>query len=345
MTISVVVPTRDRPKSLIDCITRLELQTDPPDEVLVIVHESDLATLRCLEEISCPLNLVLVRTTGGACRARNDGIAMASSDIIVLIEDDMLLSLKFIETIRSLFSAEPERVLTGYVFDRVDLSSPYFLKREDADFVFGAPRDEFKELILGRVFDGKPQTYPKRYILLRFGRRAAKMLFLMEGHSRGRILPSGFRSEMPVIADIHWMRRVSWVFGGSLAASRDLFLKFHFNEELEKNKYSLNDDLEWSSRVTPVVPTFVCSGLLSLHMREVSGIRIGDRERFRDLAITSSMIAKRDGNRPAYIWSMIGLAVASLLEISLSPLKGRAHLIGLREGIKIGLRILATEER
>ena len=339
MSISVVVPTRDRPKSLIDCITRLESQTDPPDEVLVIVHVSDLATIRCFEEISCSLNLVLVKTTGGACRARNDGIARASSDVVVLIEDDMLLSLDFVETIRRLFSAQPEMVVTGYVFDRVDLTSPYFLRREDADFVLSVPRDEFKELILGRVFDGKPRTYPRSFPFLRFGRRAAKTMFLMEGHSRGKILPSGFRSEMPAISDIHWMRRVYWVFGGSLAANRDLFLKYPFDEELEKNEYSFNNDLEWSSRVTPAVPTYICSDLLSLHMREVTGIRTGDRERFRDLAITSSMIAKRVGSRPAYVWSMIGLTVASLLEMGLSPSKGRAHLMGLREGIKIGLSI------
>lgn len=343
MRISVIVPTRNRARSLSKCIARLESQTNQPDEVIVVAHENDVETVRCFEDISCSMNLVLAVTSGGTCRARNDGIARASSDVVVLIEDDMLLSLEFVETIRRLFSTQPEMVVTGYVFDRVDLSSPYFLRREDADFVLSVPRDEFKELILGRVFDGEPLTYPRRFPILRFGRRAAKMMFLMEGHSRGRILPSGFRSEMPAISDICWMRRVSWVFGGSLAANRDLFLKFPFNEELDKNKYSLNDDLEWSSRVTPVVPTYVCSGLLSLHMREMTGIRIGDRERFRDLAITSSIIAKRVGNRPAYVWSMIGLAMVSLLEIGLSPSKGRAQFVGLREGIKIGLNISSSK--
>jgi glycosyltransferase involved in cell wall biosynthesis len=87
--ISVVVPTFHRVADLRRCLAALVRQTRPPDQTVVVVHESDAVTKVALErwrEPSRPVTaLVRVR---GLPAALNAGLGAADGDVICFTDDD-----------------------------------------------------------------------------------------------------------------------------------------------------------------------------------------------------------------------------------------------------------------
>ena len=87
-SISVVIPTRDRPEDLARCLEALALQDPPPLEVIVVDDGSrdspavDEAVALC-PEARC------IRLDGrGPAAARNAGAAIARGEVICLTDDD-----------------------------------------------------------------------------------------------------------------------------------------------------------------------------------------------------------------------------------------------------------------
>ncbi|MGQ0640602.1 MAG: glycosyltransferase family 2 protein [Gemmatimonadaceae bacterium] len=90
-TIAVVVPTRDRPRQLTECLTAIAEQTYPPTAFRVIVVD---------DGSSQPLDAVVARFTDridvrvirqkplGAAAARNTGIAAARASVLAFTDDD-----------------------------------------------------------------------------------------------------------------------------------------------------------------------------------------------------------------------------------------------------------------
>ncbi|KST66489.1 glycosyltransferase family 2 protein [Mastigocoleus testarum] len=90
MSIAVIVPTYRRPKDLARCLEALQKQTRLPDEVIVIVRDTDANTWSFLESFKPnTLQLQIVKVTvPGVVAAMNAGIDNASSEIIAFTDDD-----------------------------------------------------------------------------------------------------------------------------------------------------------------------------------------------------------------------------------------------------------------
>ncbi len=91
--VSVVIPTYNRLQQLKRCLAGLEKQTYPPGdfEVVVISDGSTDGTDAYLLECSTPLNLKgLTQDNQGPAAARNEGIARASGEMILFIDDDIV---------------------------------------------------------------------------------------------------------------------------------------------------------------------------------------------------------------------------------------------------------------
>jgi glycosyltransferase involved in cell wall biosynthesis len=89
--LSVVIPTRNRPRELERCLRALGAQDlDLPFEIIV-VDDSDSPALNATDH---PAGLRLLRTSGGVgpARARNLGIAAALGDVVVFTDDDTIPS-------------------------------------------------------------------------------------------------------------------------------------------------------------------------------------------------------------------------------------------------------------
>jgi cellulose synthase/poly-beta-1,6-N-acetylglucosamine synthase-like glycosyltransferase len=87
-TVSVVVPTRDRPAQLRACLAALADQTRPADEIIVVDDASlDPAAVRAVVAPVAATRLVVGDGRGPAA-ARNRGVAQAAGAVICLTDDD-----------------------------------------------------------------------------------------------------------------------------------------------------------------------------------------------------------------------------------------------------------------
>ena len=108
-TLGVVLCTYHRPDNLARCLSGLEQQTRPPDEVIVVARDTDRATqdyVRSRSPDPLPLRLVTVAEPG-LIAARSRGLAAATADILALTDDDAVPRPDWIDRIFAHFSANP----------------------------------------------------------------------------------------------------------------------------------------------------------------------------------------------------------------------------------------------
>jgi glycosyltransferase involved in cell wall biosynthesis len=90
MRITVAIPTYRRSKDLARCINALDRQIQLPDELIVIVRDSDVETWSFLENLT--LDLLLISTVTvfeqGVIAAMNAALDVAQGDIIAFTDDD-----------------------------------------------------------------------------------------------------------------------------------------------------------------------------------------------------------------------------------------------------------------
>ena len=87
MRLSVVVPTFQRPASLVHCLHGLACQARALDEILVVVRAGDAATHAVLRAASPPVRSVEVATPG-LLAAMRAGAQAAAGDVIAFTDDD-----------------------------------------------------------------------------------------------------------------------------------------------------------------------------------------------------------------------------------------------------------------
>lgn len=108
MTFSVVVATYRRPESLERCLVGLERQNRRPEEILVVVHESDLETQNLLDRMASSLVKCVLVAQRGAVRQYNAGLEAATGDIVTYIDDDAVARPDYLDQIEQHFLAGPD---------------------------------------------------------------------------------------------------------------------------------------------------------------------------------------------------------------------------------------------
>jgi GT2 family glycosyltransferase len=100
LTVSVIIPTYNRPAALLQTLEDLREQTRPPDAILVVDQSRD--------DNGAPLDLAaavgqfprvryIYQEEPNAQKARNRAIAAAKGDILILLDDDVRLGRTFVE--------------------------------------------------------------------------------------------------------------------------------------------------------------------------------------------------------------------------------------------------------
>jgi GT2 family glycosyltransferase len=98
VTVSAVIPTRDRPDRLVSVVRHLLAQTARVDELIVVdqsATDAGRARIRALVATQPParrpvLHYVWDRAIDGAAAARNAGLDRARGDVVVCVDDDMV---------------------------------------------------------------------------------------------------------------------------------------------------------------------------------------------------------------------------------------------------------------
>jgi glycosyltransferase involved in cell wall biosynthesis len=94
-TISVCIPTHDRPNMLSEALESIMVQTHPPSEVVVSDNVADSATAAVVASFASrsnfPVRLIHCRYRNSLVENYNNAVKAALGDLIVLLNDDDLL--------------------------------------------------------------------------------------------------------------------------------------------------------------------------------------------------------------------------------------------------------------
>lgn len=117
LPVSVVVPTRDRP-ALVSAMVRSVLAGSAVPSEIIVADQSRPA-LQPLEQLAVPEGCRIVHLplgSTGLSRARNVGLHAARHEIVVLSDDDVIVSPDWLERLVGALREAPERaVVTGLV--------------------------------------------------------------------------------------------------------------------------------------------------------------------------------------------------------------------------------------
>ncbi|WP_016870680.1 glycosyltransferase family 2 protein [Fischerella thermalis] len=109
MTISVMIPTYRRPQDLARCLKALEQQTRKPEQVVVVVRDTDTESWSFLQDYH-PQGFSLEAATvkvPGVVAAMNVGLDTARGDIIAITDDDAAPHPDWLARIEAHFVCDP----------------------------------------------------------------------------------------------------------------------------------------------------------------------------------------------------------------------------------------------
>ena len=106
VSISIVVPTKNRPAEVARMLASVRAQATMPLEVIVVDQSTPAYTLEKFPE----LIHIHDPAIGGASAARNRGIAVARGDIVLFIDDDVVLESDCAGAIARTFAERPDLV-------------------------------------------------------------------------------------------------------------------------------------------------------------------------------------------------------------------------------------------
>jgi glycosyltransferase involved in cell wall biosynthesis len=345
MEITLIIPTRNRTNYLEKLIKNLEEQTQKPDEIIIVIHEDDKKTKEFLDKLSTNLPVKYFKTKGGSSQGRNVGIHNSKGELLVFIEDDVLLEDEYIENVKKIFKKNDINILAGYTLDMVDLTSPWLIRKSEVEYVYENHHKKFIKDIKKEIKQRYPQkselftddgNYRNKlilYSLLRTFRNLTKSLILLESPLKGRILASGYRSEMPDVIKDKKLVKVEWFNGGNFAAKRNIIEKYPFNEEMEEMPYALNEDLELSARIGKKYSIFLAPQMKLFHLRAPSGVRINQLQKYKSIVINFNRISRLNGNPIGYWWCILGLLITRIINIPLNYSTSISEIKGIIEGI------------
>lgn len=130
-TISVIIPTKNRPGDLENVVASLLVQTTPPAELLIVDQSEDEESRQRVDRLMAvarrhprPIGIALrylrdPRLTGCAA-ARNVAMDLAQGAIVLFLDDDVILEPDFLSALLAAYRARPDAtgisgVVTNYV--------------------------------------------------------------------------------------------------------------------------------------------------------------------------------------------------------------------------------------
>jgi len=131
---TLVIATRNRPELLRECVQSILRGDDVPAELVIIDQSEQRGPGLEAADARCRVRHLFSRSVGVA-RARNEGLAAASHDLVAFTDDDMIAPASwFGALIRALVAAGPRAVVTGRVLstaaERVGAFAPAVVVRD-----------------------------------------------------------------------------------------------------------------------------------------------------------------------------------------------------------------------
>ncbi|MBI4396521.1 MAG: glycosyltransferase [Elusimicrobia bacterium] len=200
---SVIVPTRDRPAELAECLKALSAQTLPQERFEVIVVDDGAAFDETCREVFCGGNLRVIRSSsrGPAC-ARNAGASQARGALLVFTDDDCRPAARWLETLleaaqkhpRTLFGGRTRNDLPENLFSEVSHELTEYLRLND-DLTpsnnMALPAEEYLALAgFGEGFafpGGEDRDFSRRWLERGGQRRFVEEAEVLHAHALGPV--------------------------------------------------------------------------------------------------------------------------------------------------------------
>jgi GT2 family glycosyltransferase len=114
--VSIVIPTGNRTDDLRRCLAAVAAQqTDRRVEIIVVDNRPSVDSPTAAIARSCPGVLLAEESRQGLSYARNAGIAMATGDIVIAIDDDVVVPPGWLERLVGPFARPEVAAVTGHV--------------------------------------------------------------------------------------------------------------------------------------------------------------------------------------------------------------------------------------
>lgn len=128
-TVSVIIPTYNRPESVMKLLDSLSQQTLPPEQFeVIVVDDGSTYDDRVVTERPYPFKLRYIRQeNSGATIARNNGARGSQGEQLVFIDDDITVSPGALQAVVDLCLREPQALVMGTLISRSveDPPSPF----------------------------------------------------------------------------------------------------------------------------------------------------------------------------------------------------------------------------
>ncbi|WP_084681293.1 glycosyltransferase family 2 protein [Desulfospira joergensenii] len=175
-SISVIVPTHNRPDLLQEALSSLEKQTVKPSEVIVVddgsVKPVDEKLLK--KQFSIELKVLFNESSKGLAWARHQGVEYATSEFIVHLDDDDLLAPDGIENVMELFESNPELDIVFLGVEGFGSRARYFnqAQKKSLDQIlkrtFGPTTKEnvhfFNDRLFGELLQSVPMAFQRAVV-------------------------------------------------------------------------------------------------------------------------------------------------------------------------------------
>jgi glycosyltransferase involved in cell wall biosynthesis len=270
-TISVIIPTHNRPESLARVAATLLEQTRLPDEI-VIVNDGDLEIPSDLGESITSLGVafeycVFRSDRPSASASRNRGMDLAAGQILVMIDDDVLPETDCLDELEKMYEMAPDDAVAGIG------AWPVPPPPENR---FGRSLWNFLTVLLGETC-WSPRICAARYVALPLALRA-------------KLTPGKAMS------------------GCLMSVRREIAADYRFDEEFFCG-YVLGEDRDLGFRIARDRPVFRAAGLNVLH--DPAGGGRPDRFRMGRMLVSSTLhTARRCGDRGAGTFLLLGYEFA-----------------------------------
>ena len=107
LSVTVVIPTRNRVRELKDCLTSVLSQSHLPDEVIIVDSSENNHTRELVEEMKKDMKISLkyIFTSPGLVHQKKVGVENSKGEIIFFLDDDVILDKDFVKEIMRVFQA------------------------------------------------------------------------------------------------------------------------------------------------------------------------------------------------------------------------------------------------
>lgn len=311
--VSVIIPTRNRIKSLGRALKSIYNQTLLPKEIIIIDSSDNKLTINKLPNCPKEISISIIHSKPSVCKQRNIGINKSSSDYILLCDDDIEFDRDYIATVKELFKTNKLDVISGLVLEKDNKNqwtssnnAPKTIKLLYA-YIFGLP-------LYCNIVGKLPKGFINRFLIRRYKA------------NHNHITKAGW----PVMTQMESPSFTTTIYGIGAAMFKSVTLK---NNKYDPAFYhrGIGDNYDLAIRINSRNGILVTTQTKALHYKEPSNrFKKSEAYYYRGLALfyilTKSSIFNWK-NKIYFIWSLLGDSFLFLVTGRLAYFKANARLI------------------